>query len=252
MEIKKIETNFKHNLFMHETANIKLKDMPDNLEKQIINIYPDIFLNTFSGFGGAMTEASARCILSLSDEKINDFIDDYFSEKGANYSIIRIPIASCDFSKESYEYVHKKDLSDFSIENDKKYIIPAIKRILDKKQDIVFLASPWSPPKFMKTNKLLTLGGRLKEKYKSLYADYLLKYIKSYQDEGITISYLTIQNEPNALQIWESCLYSPEEEIDDIKKNYYLEFKKKCHLKMLKIEFLDLHFIGIVVIILKT
>ena len=76
MEIKKIETNFKHNLFMHETANIKLKDMPDNLEKQIINIYPDIFLNTFSGFGGAMTEASARCILSLSDEKINDFIDD--------------------------------------------------------------------------------------------------------------------------------------------------------------------------------
>lgn len=226
MEIKKIETNFKHNLFMHETSNIKIKDMPENLEKQIINIYPDIFLNTFSGFGGAMTEASARCILSLSDEKINDFIDDYFSENGANYNIIRIPIASCDFSKESYEYVHKKDLSDFSIENDKKYIIPAIKRILDKKQDIVFLASPWSPPKFMKTNKLLTLGGRLKEKYKSLYADYLLKYIKSYQDEGITISYLTIQNEPNALQIWESCLYSPEEEIDLLVNYIYPLFKE--------------------------
>ena len=225
MEIRKIETNFRRNLFLNESKS-KLKDKPDNLENQIINIYPSVENHSFIGFGGAMTDASARCMLSINDDLLKDLINDYFSENGANYNIIRLPIASCDFSKHSYEYSSKKDLSDFSIDQDKKYIIPALKKILEINSNITFLASPWSPPKFMKTNKMLILGGKLKEKYKSLYAEYLLKYIKAYLDEGINIDYLTVQNEPNALQLWESCLYTPEEEIDLLVNYIYPLFKE--------------------------
>jgi len=225
MDIKKIETNFKRNLFFSK-SKAKLKDIPSKLENQIINVYPDIEMHSFLGFGGAMTDSSARCMLSLNEDILQKFINEYFSLDGANYNIIRLPIASCDFSKYSYEYVAKKDLSDFTIEHDKRFIIPALKKILEIKPDITFLASPWSPPKFMKTNKMLILGGKLKEKYKSLYANYLLKYIKSYQEEGININYLTIQNEPDALQIWESCLYTPEEEIDLLVNYIYPLFKE--------------------------
>ena len=59
---------------------------------------------------------------------------------------------------------------------------------------------------------MLILGGKLLDKYKNLYADYLVKYIKAYEKENINIDYITVQNEPNAIQLWESCLYSPEEE----------------------------------------
>lgn len=70
------------------------------------------------------------------------------------------------------------------------------------------------------------MGGTLLEKYKPLWANYLVAYLKSYEKEGLPISFLTIQNEPKATQTWESCLYSAEEEADFIKK--YLH---PCFLK---------------------
>lgn len=76
------------------------------------------------------------------------------------------------------------------------------------------MATPWSPPKFMKTNNNMKLGGKLKPEYKELWAKYISKYFKEYKNENINIQYMTIQNEPNAKQLWESCLYSGDEEVD--------------------------------------
>ena len=101
-----------------------------------------------------------------------------------------------------------------------------VKLALKQNPNIKFLASPWSPPKFMKNTKMLSLGGKLLEKYKQTWSDYIVKYLKAYQAEGINIDYITVQNEPNAIQIWESCLYSAEEEIDFIKRYLYPTFKK--------------------------
>jgi glucosylceramidase len=84
----------------------------------------------------------------------------------------------------------------------------------------VLIASPWSPPAYMKDNGNMCGGGKLLPEYKSVWAHYYAKYIKAMAEEGIKISAVTVQNEPNASQLWESCNYSAEDEEEFI--NWYL------------------------------
>lgn len=95
-----------------------------------------------------------------------------------------------------------------------------------RNRSLQFLASPWSPPSFMKDNHQLTLGGKLLPKFQETWANYLVNYVKEYQKLGIPISYMTIQNEPNAIQPWESCLYSGEEEANLLKDYLFPIFQK--------------------------
>lgn len=210
MKVTKIETNYSRNMFL-KMSEIKPGKYKENIENKVINIYPEIEYQQFIGFGGAITQAAGIVYQQLSKEKQEEFLNEYF--KTCKYNLCRVPIGSCDFSPEMYSYSYKKDLSDFSIEKDHKYIMPLLKDALRINPELKLLASPWSPPAFMKNNKMLTLGGRLNEKYYELYALYLAKYIKEYEKEGINIQYTTIQNEPNATQIWESCLFNKEEEM---------------------------------------
>lgn len=226
MEIKKIETNYRRKLFLKETKNVSFKNFSDKLENQIIRIYPNITFQTFLGFGGAFTEATGYAIKQLPLDKQEKLLKEYFSSDGLHYTLCRLPIGSSDFSISPYSYSNREDLSDFSIEHDKKYIISIIKQAQKINPQIKFLASPWSPPKFMKDNGSLFQGGRLLDKYKKTWAEYLVKYIKSYAKEQIAIDYMTIQNEPNAKQRWESCLYTPEEELDLLLHYIYPAFEK--------------------------
>ena len=213
MEIKKIETNYKRKLFFYE-SKVNSKKYSEKYENQIINIYPEITYQSIIGFGGAFTESTGFALKSLPKEKQVNLLNEYFSKSGLNYSIGRLPIGSSDFSLKSYSYSNKADLSDFSIEKDKEYIISTVKSALKINPNLKFLASIWSPPKFMKSNKMLVLGGKLLKEHRQTLADYYCKYIKEYFKNEIFINYITVQNEPNAVQIWESCLYSPEEEMD--------------------------------------
>ena len=213
MEITKFETNYKRKFFFYK-SKVNPKKYQEKIENQVINIYPEITYQTFLGFGGAFTESTGYALKQLSAEKQNQALNDYFSKDGLNYYFGRLPIGSSDFSPKSYSYSYKEDLSDFSIEKDNEFILPVVKATLKINPNLQFLSSPWSPPKFMKTNKMLTLGGKLIQKYKQTWANYFAKYIKEYKQEGIDIKYVTVQNEPNAVQLWESCLYNPEEEID--------------------------------------
>lgn len=213
MQITKTETNYKRKMFF-STSNVKTKRYSEKFENQIINIYPEIKYQTILGFGGAITEATALTYFSLPENRQSEFMKEYFSNDGANYNLCRLTIGSSDFAEKSYSYSNKADLSDFSIEKDTKYIIPFIKTAQKLNPNLKFLASPWSPPKFMKSNKMLVLGGKLLDKYKKTWADYLVKYIKAYKNAGINIDYITVQNEPNAIQVWESCLYSSQDEKD--------------------------------------
>lgn len=212
MEITKIETNYKRKLFFSK-SKVNSKKYQEKIENQVINIYPEITYQTFLGFGGAFTEATGYAIKQLSQEKQNQALNDYFSKDGLNYNFGRLPVGSTYFSPKSYSYSYKEDLSDFSIEKDKEYILPTVKSALEINPDLQFLSSPWSPPKFMKSNKMLVLGGKLIEKYKKNMANYFAKYLIAYKNEGIDIKYVTVQNEPNAIQVWESCLYNSEEEM---------------------------------------
>jgi len=210
MEITKIESS--KNSYLKE-SKIKTKKYSERFEREIINIYPEFEKQEVLGFGGAITESVGYCYSLLPQEKKDSFIREYFDN---NYSFVRLCVASSDFSIKGYSYSKKKDLSDFSIEHDLKYVIPMVKDALKFNPNIRFIASPWSPPGFMKTIKIRRFGGHLKKKYYQTYSEYLAKFILAYKEQGINIDFLNIQNETYAIQIWESCLYSPEQEEDFI------------------------------------
>lgn len=223
MEIKKIETNKEKNVYF-EVTKIKPKKMHKQIEKNVVNIYPDVTYQKFYGFGGAITEATAYNYSLLPEEKKKQFMQDYFGD--LNYSLCRLTIGSCDFSLSYYTYSKKRDLSDFSIARDKKYVIPFIKDALKVNPNISFLATPWSPPRFMKNTKISAFGGKLLKKYRALYSEFFVKYIKAYEEEGININYITVQNEANAMQYWESCIFKPNDEADFLANYLFPAFEK--------------------------
>ncbi|MBE6158813.1 MAG: hypothetical protein E7159_03210 [Firmicutes bacterium] len=212
--MKKIVSDINNNILI-KSSNIKLKKVNKYIENNVIRIYKDEVITKYKGIGGAITPAVAYNYSKLSDDNKNKFIKDYFSNDGLNYNVIRLVIGSCDFSYSTFEYSRKKDLSDFNIDEDMRYIIPML-RDIKKVKDFEIMASPWSCPSMFKDNKRLTLGGKLKKKYYDIYSDYLVRYINEYKNQGFNISYLTIQNEPFATQTWESCVFSLDEQKDFI------------------------------------
>ena len=189
------------------------------VENFLINIYPEIEYQEIKGFGGAFTEAAAVTLDKLSKSTREKVIKMYFDkEEGIGYNFGRVHINSCDFALGNYTCVEEGDLTleSFQIERDKKSVIPMIKEALAY-TDIELFASPWSPPAYMKTSGRMNRGGRLRREYYPLWAEYYKKFIKAYEKEGVKIFAITVQNEPNAEQTWDSCLYSAEEERDFVR-----------------------------------
>ncbi len=191
------------------------------LENQIsVFVNPRKEFQTFIGIGGAITDASSEVFDKLSPKQQEVLLDAYFTEEGINYKIIRTSIHSADFGSGSFTYIDEDDaeLKTFSIDHDRQYRLPMIKRALDKiGDDYMFYASPWSPPAFMKTNKNMLQGGKLLPEYRQSWADYYVKFIQAYENEGIDVWGVTVQNEPMAVQRWESCIYTAEEERDFVR-----------------------------------
>jgi glucosylceramidase len=172
---------------------------------------------TLEGIGGAITDAAAETFYKMPSSAQEEILNAYFdSIKGNGYSLCRTHINSCDFSSESYSYAQTPGdtfLSGFSIEHDLKYRIPLIKKALEKTGQLKLFASPWSPPAWMKTNNDMLHGGKLKPEYLKVWAEYYIRFFEAYQKEGISFWGLTVQNEPQAVQRWESCIYSAEDEL---------------------------------------
>ncbi|BAX81044.1 glycoside hydrolase family 30 protein [Labilibaculum antarcticum] len=196
--------------------------------KQALETENSIFVNpnntfqTLIGIGGAITDASAKVFAKLTKEKQEEFITAYYGKEGINYTLIRTSIHSCDFSSGSFTYIKEgdKELKTFSIDHDRQYRLPMIKRAIKKAGgSMLFYASPWSPPAFMKDNKNMLQGGKLLPEYYDAWARYYAKFIKAYEKEGIPVWGVTIQNEPMAIQRWESCIYTAEEERDFLKNH---------------------------------
>lgn len=195
-----------------------------NTEQAVIRIDESLEYQAMEGFGGAFTEAAADTFYKMSEEKRKQILDAYFCpEKGINYSLCRTHINSCDFSLGNYSYDEVEgdaELEHFSIERDRRLLIPMIKEAMKVKgSNIRFLASPWSPPYWMKTNGEMNHGGKLKAEYRRSWAKYFVKYIRAYAAEGIGIWAVSVQNEPDAVQTWDSCIYSHEEERDFVREH---------------------------------
>ncbi len=185
-----------------------------------IFVNPNIRFQTMLGFGGAITDASSEVFAKLSPGKQEEFLKAYYGDDGLDYSLARTTIHSADFGSGSYTYIEEGDseLKTFSIEHDRQFRIPLIKRAIQAAGgELLMYASPWSPPAFMKDTNDMLKGGKLLPEYYQPWANYYTKFIKAYEKEGIPIWGITIQNEPMATQIWESSIYTAEEERDFLK-----------------------------------
>lgn len=218
---------------------LAFKPHPQPKETDIcVFVDPNHQFQTITGFGGALTDAAAETFAKLSPALQDSVLKAYYHETdGIGYTFGRTNINSCDFSSDSYMYVQENDssLQTFSVAHDEKYKIPLIKKV-DKMLDgrLKLFASPWSPPSWMKDNHDILHGGHLLPKFYQSWAAYFVKFIQAYKSHGIDIWGVSIQNEPMANQIWESCIYTAEEERDFIKNNLGPTFKKN-HLEGKKI-----------------
>ena len=180
-----------------------------------IKLLPDDTYQTITGFGGAFTESSAYLLNKLSKENRKIVIDAYFSQEGANYSLTRTHMNSCDFSLSNYSYTPVEgdiELKHFTIDEDKDDLIPFIKDAMAASTDgFKIFGSPWSAAPWMKDNNKW-VGGKLLPEYYDTWALFFSKYVDAYKEEGIDIWGFTVENEPLGNgNNWESMHFSPDE-----------------------------------------
>jgi glucosylceramidase len=174
---------------------------------------------TWEGFGGAFNEKgwSYLTTQALQDQAIQLL----FGTDGAHFAWGRIPIGASDYALARYTDDEvasgstDTSMASFSIDQDKKYLIPYIKAAQAVKSDIRFWASPWTPPTWMKATPYLSPGnpvnafdgGTMKSDDATLkaYAQYLVKWVQAFQDQGIKVEIVSPQNEPNYQQNYPSC-----------------------------------------------
>lgn len=186
------------------------------------------------GFGGCFNEIGMKEIGTLVPQLQEELFDELFTEKGLDFCYNRISVAANDFAEDWYSYNDVKydyEMKNFSIDRDKKYIIPAIKRAQERKKDMAFFASPWSPPTWMKYPQACNYGKLIQtEENLKAYAVYLRKFVEEYGKEGIKISQIYPQNEFSCDHKFPSSQYSAAE-MENFMANYLIdEIGDKCEV----------------------
>jgi glucosylceramidase len=217
-----ITTADKSDLRLSENGTLTFREMNQPKETElVIFVDPGHSFQTITGIGGALTDASAETFARLPQQAQQELLSAYYDpQKGIGYTLGRTNINSCDFSSDSYTYVADNDaeLKTFDLTHDKKYKIPLIQAAIKAAGGkLTMFVSPWSPPAWMKTNGNMLKGGGLKPEFMQSWANYYVKFIKGYENLGIPVWGLSVQNEPMATQTWESCIYTAEQERDFIK-----------------------------------
>lgn len=168
------------------------------------------------GFGGCFNELGYHAIQQLPEQEQQTVYDALFSPDGdCRFSICRLPIGASDYALEWYSHNETDDdidMAHFSIERDRKYLIPYIKEALKRNPDLQLFASPWSPPTWMKFPKAYNYGTlRWEPAILTAYALYFVKFVQAYAEEGITIHQVHVQNEVVADQKFPSCVWTGEQ-----------------------------------------
>ena len=196
----------------------------------VIDIDPSDLDQEILGFGVSFSELGWQSLGLLSQEDRTAVLDELFVPGGANFSICRTPVGANDFSLDFYSFDETDgdfDLNDFSIDRDRTTLLPLIKEALARNPELKIWASPWCPPSWMKYNKHYAMrpaevndlpeerrgyeGQDMfiqDERYFDAYARYFGKYVDAYKEEGVDISMVMPQNEPNSDQNFPSCCWT--------------------------------------------
>ena len=175
----------------------------------VVEIDPSRTGQSLLGLGASLEHSTCSNLAKLDPKERERVVESLVSpKKGIGMNLMRLCIGTSDFTGEPY-YTYNDlpagetdpELKRFSIEKDRAYVIPTIQLAKRKNKDLLFFASPWSPPAWMKTSGKLGTGRLRKECY-PVFARYLLKFLEAYRAEGIEIHAITVQNEPQHQDIF--------------------------------------------------
>ncbi len=257
MQVKQstIHFNFKTGKYSIEQIEPEMRqesELDKQVEEHVIGIYPSYEFQIIEGFGCAMTESACYLLSQMNPETRKKALCGWFADSGIAARFVRIHIDSCDYALSQYQAVEDPladpELNSFTIERDKEYIIPIMNEVLEiTGKRLSVLLSPWSPPAQWKSPPELSkndmniyggmfgevdfsksgrcFGGRLKEEFYGSWAKYLVKYVQAYLEEGIPVTMLSVQNEANAATMWDSCVWSGEQEKHFLRDYLYPQMK---------------------------
>jgi len=228
-------TNADGSVLFQKQPGILLFEQGRDPARPAIEIAPGAVYQEIDGFGCTLTGGSAQLLWALPAEQLDDLLHELFATGGnaIGLSYLRISIGASDLDEKVFSYADQSpgqekpdiELSNFSLEPDKKALIPVLKRIVAISPGIKLLASPWSAPAWMKTSGS-SKGGSLKPEYYGVYASYLVKYVQAMRAEGINIDAITVQNEPLHPGNNPSMLMLAEEQALFVKSYLGPQFKK--------------------------
>ncbi len=225
------------------TTNNRSKDLTpsaisfstkDNMSPRSIYLNKSVTYQEIDGFGAAITGATAYNLLKMDAADRTKFLTETFSTTdGYGMSYVRVCIGCSDFSLSEYTCCDKEGIENFALtDEENKYVIPVLKEILAINPDVKILASPWTAPRWMKVNNLSSLqpynswtSGQLNPSYYQDYATYFVKWIQAFQQNGINIYAVTLQNEPLNRGNSASMYMGWEEQRDFIKQAVGPKFK---------------------------
>ncbi|MBO5982484.1 MAG: hypothetical protein J6Q06_01230 [Clostridia bacterium] len=197
-----VTTGTKSKLMTRDTS-LKFGDYDDTSYNTAVYVDLEDTKQNFYGYGASLTHSSAYLLMQEGAEDVRkEMLNELFGPEGARFNFVRVPIGASDYIEEDKFFTccdlapgeEDPGLLSFNLDHDQN-LIAVLKEIVAINPNINIIAVPWSAPAWMKTTGNL-LGGSLEEKYESVFADYLVKFVKEYKKHGINITHLSLVNEP--------------------------------------------------------
>jgi glucosylceramidase len=186
-----------------------------------IRLDPSKKFQEILGFGGAFTDAACYMFNQLAPSVREELFHEMFHPSEMGLSVCRICVGSSDYALRVYSFDEGEpdpDLTRFSIEHDRAYILPVLRQARQANPALFLFASPWSPPGWMKFNGTM-LGGSMRRHFLPVYARYFLKFLQGYAAEGVPVQAVTPQNEVDTDQDGRmpACVWAQEYEIEFVR-----------------------------------
>jgi glucosylceramidase len=202
--------------------SLKWNESPTPASANAVVVDPSARFQPVLGFGGAFTDASCYVFHQLPEPARQELLNDLFNPREMAFTVCRTCIGSSDYSRSVFSYDEgpaDPDLARFSIAHDREYIIPTLLAARRTNPDLFLLSSPWSPPGWMKDNQSM-LGGTISRRLLKTYANYIVQFLRSYQNEGVEINAVTPQNEVDTDQDsrMPACLFPQEIEVEYVSR----------------------------------
>lgn len=194
----------------------------------VIRVDPSKTYQTIVGIGSSLEHATCYNLSRVSEADRREVLTRLLDrDEGIGMDLMRICIGTSDFTGDpwyTYNDIPKgetdPEIENFSIEKDRAYLLPTLKIAREINPDLRFVASPWSPPAWMKTSEKIT-AGRMKEESYAPFARYLIKFLEAYAAEGIPVYAMTVQNEPDYPNPeYPTCHWKPEQQRDFIRDHF--------------------------------